>query len=88
MYSDVYSYHSPLLEKITLNSNFQFNQGIVNDFRHQLGALLDNLSSVYQFGVVPMGKKLILRKGPTVYPKRKRKNAVVQKVPRGTVQKP
>jgi hypothetical protein len=35
-----------------------------------------------------MGKKLILRKGPTVYPKRKRKNAVVQKVPRGTVQKP
>ncbi|MFO0446462.1 MAG: hypothetical protein ACK51L_02225, partial [bacterium] len=56
-YSDVYSYQSPLLEKITLNSNFQFNQGVVNDFRHQLGALLDNLSSVYQFGVVPTGKK-------------------------------
>ena len=61
-YSDVYSYQSPLLEKITLNSNFQFNQGVVNDFRHQLGALLDNLSSVYQFGVVPTGKKKYTKK--------------------------
>jgi hypothetical protein len=73
IYSDVYSYQSPLSEKITLNSNFQFNQGIVNDFRHQMGALLDNLSSVYHFGVVPTGKKAYTKKRSRSVPKGKKK---------------
>jgi len=72
-YSDVYSYQSSLLEKITLNSNFQFNQGVVNDFRHQLGALLDNLSSVYHFGVVPTGKKAYTKKRSHSVPKKEKK---------------
>jgi hypothetical protein len=59
-YSDIYSTSSPLLEKLTQNSNFQFHQRTVTEFRIQLGTLIDNLSSVYKFGKLPApprGKK-------------------------------
>jgi hypothetical protein len=52
-FADIYETQSPLLQKVTLNPNFQFNQAVVNEFRLQLGTLLDNLSSVYLNGKVP-----------------------------------
>ena len=52
-HDDIYSSSSPLLEKITHNEHFQFDQGVITDFREQLGSLIDNLSSVYHFGKLP-----------------------------------
>jgi hypothetical protein len=56
-FKDIYASQSPLLEKITLNSNFQFDQVVVDEFRLQLGTLVDNLSSVYHHGKLPKRTK-------------------------------
>jgi hypothetical protein len=50
---DLYSCSSPLLDKITCNEHFQFDQAVIPDFRIRLGILIDNLSGVYHFGKVP-----------------------------------
>ncbi len=47
-YHDIYKEKSSLLSKITNSQLFQFNQKLINEFRIQLGQLIDNLSSVYQ----------------------------------------
>jgi hypothetical protein len=45
---DVYKKSSPLLSKVTNLQLFNFNQKLINEFRIQLGKLIDNLSTVYQ----------------------------------------
>jgi hypothetical protein len=52
-YTVIYSLTSPLLEKVTQNYNFQFDQQSVSKFRIQLGTLVDNFSCVYNFGTLP-----------------------------------
>jgi hypothetical protein len=73
-YADIYCSNSPLLEKVTLNSNFQFDQEVVTSFREQLGTLVENLSSVYHFGKVRKGgtgQQRSPRKGKVKTTKRK-----------------
>jgi len=56
-HDDIYSSSSPLLEKITQNEHFQFDQGVITDFREQLGSLIDSLSSVHHFGKLPKSSR-------------------------------
>jgi hypothetical protein len=40
-----------------MNISFQFDQDVINEFWLQLGTFVDNLSSVYHFGTVCIGRK-------------------------------
>jgi hypothetical protein len=70
-----------LLQKVTLSPNFQFNQAVVNEFRLQLGTLLDNLSSVYLNGKVPKrrNRKSASKKPRTTKVQLKKKDSETKK---------
>jgi len=46
-YSDVYHNRSPLRQKVTDSIHFAFDQTVIDDFRVQLGSLIDNLHKIY-----------------------------------------
>jgi len=48
MYKDLYYSRSPLLEKITDSDHFPFNQAVIDEFRVQLGLLIDILGDLFQ----------------------------------------
>jgi hypothetical protein len=52
-YYDVYKEKTPLLSKVTKHKLFTFNQRVIDQFRCQLGTLIDNLSHVYKHNRLP-----------------------------------
>ncbi len=52
-YYDVYKEKTPLLSKVTKHKLFTFNQRVIDQFRCQLGTLIENLSHVYKHNRLP-----------------------------------
>ena len=52
-YYDVFKETTPLLSKVTKHKLFTFNQKVIDQFRCQLGTLIENLSHVYKHNRLP-----------------------------------
>ena len=57
-YKDLYYSRSPLLEKITDSDHFPFNQAVIDEFRVQLGLLIDTLGDL--FNNIMLGQLVLL----------------------------